>query len=292
MSYIIKRIDFNGYNFSFKKYKDGYIGTIRQSQPAPQNRANIYPECLNSTYIIELDSSFNILSNYLLDENIDLLPRYMNYCSGIEDSRLIDDKSLLCVSLDTNPNFRVEMAYVEFSNDTKKITNIIRLFIEGKENINQKNWLYLKKDNNFMYLLYFYNPIQIVSVDLETGKGTIIKSYNKPNIELNSTDGEFHGGASLYLEKNNKYLVSIRKVINHKFICNYWLLFDTDYELQGISEGFIFEVQDNIVSGYQMNMSLNIENDLLYASVSINDSFVNIYKYNINDVLSKIKLLN
>ena len=39
-----------------------------------------------------------------------------------------------------------------------------------------------------------------------TGKGFIIKSYYKENIILNSTDGEFHGGASLYLEKYNKYL--------------------------------------------------------------------------------------
>ena len=43
------------------------------------------------------------------------------------------------------------------------------------------------------------------------------------------------------------------------------------------------------MSSYQMNMSLNIENDLLYAAVSINDSFINIYKYNIDDILSLIK---
>jgi hypothetical protein len=291
MASIFKTIEFKGFNFSFKKHKNGYIGTIRQSIQAPKDRPSLYPECLNSTHIIELDSDFNILSSYLLDENKQLLPRYTNYCTGIEDSRLIDDKSLLCVSLDTNSNFKTEMTYVEFSNEEQKITKITRLYIEDKQGINQKNWLYLKKENDIMYLLYFYNPIQIVSLDLATGKGCIIKSYTKENIELNCNDGEFHGGACLYLEKTNKYLVSIRKITNHKFVSNYWLLFNDEYELEGISDSFIFEIKEDIEIGYQMNMSLHIENELLYAAVSINDTFVNIYKFNIDDVLSKIKLI-
>jgi len=290
MTSIFKRIEFKGINLSFKKYKNGYIGTIRQSIQAPKNRESLYPECLNSTYIIELDSNFNVLSSYLLDENKQLLPRYTNYSDGIEDSRLIDDKSLLCVSLDTNPYFKTEMAYVEFSNEEQKITKITRLYIENKQGINEKNWLYLKREKDIMYLLYFYNPIQIVSVDLVTGKGSIIKSYTKENTELNCNDGEFHGGACLYLEKTNKYLVSIRKITNHTFVSNYWLLFNDEYQLEGISDSFIFEIKE---SGgiYQMNMSLHIENDLLYAAVSINDTFVNIYKFNIDDVLSKIKFV-
>jgi hypothetical protein len=183
------------------------------------------------------------------------------------------------------------MAYVEFSNEEQKITKITRLYIEDKQGVNQKNWLYLKRKNDIMYLLYFYNPIQIVSVDLLTGKGSIVKSYTKENTQLNCNDGEFHGGACLYLEKFNKYLVSIRKITKHKFVSNYWLLFNHEYELEGISDSFIFELKEGTESNYQMNMSLHIECDLLYAAVSISDAFVNIYKFNIDDVLSKIKLI-
>ena len=286
----LKTIDFPGFNFSFKKsQKDIYIGMIRQNDTSREKTA-AYPEAFNLTYILELDSQFNIISSYLLNENLDLCPRYTNFTSGIEDARILDDNSFLCVSLDTNPYWKTEMVYSEFSNEEKKITKMLRLYLEGEEFRNQKNWLFFKKVENTMHLLYLYNPIQIISVDLVTGKSTILKSYIKENIDINSNECEFHGGSSVYLEKTNKYLVTIRKIVNHKFINNYWLLFDENYELCGISSPFLFEV-NNVEISYQMCMSLHIEEDLLYTAVSINDSFVNIYKFNINDIINNLQSL-
>jgi hypothetical protein len=285
---IFKKIDFPGFNFSFKKTKkDTYIGTIRQVDYF-REKPSQYPEVFNLTYILELDSEFNVISNYLLNENLDLLPKYTNYTSGIEDTRLLDNNTFICVSLYTNPNWKTEMVYCELSHEEKTITKMVRMHLEEEPYRNQKNWLFLNKVDNVIHLLYLYNPIQIISVDLLTGKGTIIKSYVKENIDINSNEYELHGGASVYLEKMNKYLVTIRKIKDHRFIDNYWLLFDEKYELVGISKPFIFEVID-VEINYQMCMSLHIENDLLYAAVSINDNFVNIYKFNIDDIIQNLQ---
>jgi len=42
---------------------------------------------------------------------------------------------------------------------------------------------------------------------------------------------------------------------------------------------------------YQMCMSLHVEEDLLYSAVSINDSFVNIYKFNINAIINNLYIV-
>jgi len=282
---LIRKIDFKGYSFSFKPFKNGYIGSIRQSF--------CNPDCYNSAYILQLDKNFNVLSSYLLNENVNLLPRFQNWSRGIEDSRLLDDKSLLCVSVDTNPHWKTEMAYVEFSNEEQIITKIVRLYVDGENGIvkNEKNWLFLNKTDDTMHLLYSYNPFQIISVDLNTGKGTIIKSYNKNNINLNS-----HGGYCIYINEINKYLVIVRNFVKNKnnhdeFINSSWLLFDDEYELCGISKPFLFEPDEVNLHGYQMCMSLHLENEILYSAVTINESIVNIYELNINEVLNSIEIV-
>jgi hypothetical protein len=288
---IIRKLDFPGYNFSFKKTENGYIGTIRKQTHG--ERCN-YPECHNSTYILHLNNDFNIISNYLLNENTELLPRFVNWSAGLEDARLLDDKSALCVSLDTNPHWKTEMAYFEFSNEEKKITKFVRFHVDGEEGMikNEKNWLFLNKTDDKMNLLYSYDPIQIISVDLNTGMGTIIKSYNKNNIKFNS-----HGGSCVFINKINKYLVTIRNYTknekgNDKYSNNYWLLFDHEYELCGISQPFVFETIEQFSdTPYQMCMTLYIENDILYSAVSIQDSFVNIYKFNIDEILHNIEII-
>jgi hypothetical protein len=241
-----------------------------------------------------MDKNFNILSNYLLNENINLLPRFQNWTTGIEDAKLIDDSSLICVSVDTNPYWKTEVAYVEFSYEEKEIKKIVRFYVDGEDGRikNEKNWLFLNRNNDEMHLLYSYNPIQIISVDLNTGKGKIIKSYNKNNISLNC-----HGGYCIFINKLNKYLVCVRNYNRNekgqdKFINNYWLLFDKEYELCGLSKPFIFELEKEYNPEdppYQMCMKLHIENDILYSAVSIDDAFINIYKFNINDIINNIE---
>jgi hypothetical protein len=281
---IYKKINFPGFNFSFQKTRDKYIGIIRNID---RNRTKIrtYPEAFNLCYILSLDEEFNVLSNYLLDENKNLINRFVNYTEGLEDARFVDEKSFLCVSLDTNPNFHTEMIYVEFCDIEQKIHRVVRLYLEGQENRNQKNWLYLKKENNKLELLFSSYPIQIISVDLSSGKGNVLKSY--PNPLLHLEDGEeLHGGSSVFLKNENKYLFVIRKIKKHKFICNYWMLLDENYDFIALSESFLFE--EKIEISYQMCMTLYVEDKLLYTSVSINDEFVNIYKFNLHDILSNL----
>lgn len=287
-----KKINFPGYNVSFKKTENGYIGTIRQTDNAFKSAG--YPECRNLTYILKLDNDFNVTSNYLLNENSDLLPRFMNWSCGLEDARLLDEKSLLCVSVDTNPYWKTEMAYVEFSNEEQKITKFVRFYLDGEEGIikNEKNWLFLNKNHDNMHLLYSYDPIQIISVDLNSGKGTIVKSYNKNNLKFSS-----HGGCCIFIKKINKYLVTIRNYIKNenghdKYNNNSWLLFDNEYELCGISQPFLFETIEQFShTPYQMCMSLHLENDILYSVVSVDDKFVNIHKFNIDEILNNIEII-
>ena len=97
------KINHDGFNLSCVSFEnEQYIATIRQQV---QTERNIYPECYNKCFILKLDSSFNILSSQLLDENIQGT-RFVSWSKGLEDCRLIDNKTLLCNSLDTNPEWK------------------------------------------------------------------------------------------------------------------------------------------------------------------------------------------
>lgn len=284
----MKKIEYEGYNLSCVKTKSTsreYISTIRQST-YPKN--GNYPECINRTIILYLDENFNIKESKILDETIDETinnKKYISYSEGIEDCRLIDESSLLCTVLHTNPYWKPEVCYIEFKNN--KITKQINLYIEGEQYTKiEKNWLFLKKSEDLsqIYVLYWYNPIKIGLIDINTGKGSIIKSYEMPN---NNQSNSPHGGASIYLESQNQYLVTIRNYENKKYKDNSWLLFDEEFNLLGKSDGFIFPVDYEI--SYQMCMSLILEEKNLYAFVTINELEVIIYSYDLNDVLNKIK---
>lgn len=301
-STIVKKYDFRAHTFSLikKNTNENYIGIMRQVDNSYLDKTHLYPECFNTAYMLELDSSFNVLSKNVLNQNKECLsvPRYVNWSCGIEDSRLLDESSLLSVSLDTNPHWKPEMVYIEISDEEKKITKLTRLYIEGKEMESQKNWLFLKKEDNRndnVHFLYFYNPFQIISVDLNTGKGHIIKTYNVPNMNLHS-----HGGACIYLEKRNEYLVLVRNyevnlnknASGHPMFANHcWLLFNDLYDLCGISEPFLFEMQDDTEIHFQICMSLilDVEGDCLYAPVTTNEKITSIYKLHLEEVLNVIR---
>jgi hypothetical protein len=274
----------SGFNMScfFNSSKKEYIATVRETIHQQH-----YPEAINKTKILYLNENFEIKSSYYLNENIDI--KHLSYSEGIEDCRLINEKSLLCTALHTNSHWKPEMCYVEFENN--KIKKLKQLYIEGQQYTKvEKNWLFLKKEENTIFCLYNYNPIQIISVDINTGKGNIIKEYNIPGVKLNS-----HGGACVYLEKHNKYLVIVRNVLNHQFQGNHFLLFDDSYDLQGVSDEFNFS---DFKGYYQMCMSLIVKTDentneqILYAFVGVNDNACYIYDYKLHDILEKCHPIN
>jgi len=274
------KINHEGFNLSCVSFEnEQYIATIRQQV---QTERNIYPECYNKCFILKLDSSFNVLSSQLLDENIQG-NRFVSWSKGLEDCRLIDNKTLLCNSLDTNPAWKSEVCYAEFEN--YKISKLVPLYIDGEQYVRpEKNWLLLKKEGNIFYFFYWYNPFQILSVDMSTGKGVKILSYDVPGLSLNS-----HGGACIYLEKEGKYLVLIRNFGCKYFENNKWLLLDEDFYLKGISDNFTFKNNDY---NCEFCTSLILKNNILHIFVSINDAEIFVYTIELNDILSNIKPVN
>jgi len=282
---IKKIIDHPGFSVSAFPLENGYLVTMRQ-QNLKKRIIGVYPECLNETSILHLDNDFNLLSVNILNEERVGIPIFRSYTKGVEDCRLIDEGSFLCSSLDTNEHWKPEVCYCEFSNN--KITKLLKLFIDGEQYTRiEKNWLFLKRENNNLLLLYWYNPFKIVSVDLDSGCGKIVKEYSIPNLNLNA-----HGGACIYLEAEDKYLVVIRNFVvnSYKFRNNQWLLLDNNFMLIGISNEFIFPVNSEF--NYQMCMSLIIKSSenkrLLYAIVSIDETNNYIYEYDLNNVLNDI----
>jgi hypothetical protein len=286
MSFKYKKVlfDCNGYNMScfFNSQKNEYIATIRETTDQ-----TYYPETINKTKILYLNENFDIKSSCYLNENISI--KHLSYSEGIEDCRLINEKSLLCTALHTNAHWKPEMCYVEFENN--EITKLKQLYIEGQQYTKiEKNWLFLKKQDNYIFCLYYYNPFQIISIDTDTGKGTIIKEYNVPGVQLKS-----HGAASVYLKHCNKYLVAIRNISNHKFEGNHFLVFSDEYDLLAISDNFYFS---DTKDSYQMCMSLILKNNedncepIINAFVSVNDKDCYIYEFKLNDILEKCYPIN
>lgn len=275
------KINHEGYSLSCIPFGDEqYMASIRQSKL----KNGGYPEIFNETFILLLDSSFNVVSSNLLDENIESEnnPRYTSFSKGIEDSRLITEKTLICTSLDTNPNWKPEMCFVEFENF--KISKILPLYIDGKQYTSpEKNWVLLKKENNIYYFLYWYNPFKIISVDILTGKGTVILSYDVPGISLNA-----HGGNCIYLEKEKKYLVLVRNFTGYLYQNSTWLLLDEDFYLKGISDNFHFHFNDNL----EFCTSLIMKSNILHAFVSVGQCESYVFKYDLNDILLTIKPIN
>uniref|UniRef100_A0A6C0B1A2 Uncharacterized protein n=1 Tax=viral metagenome TaxID=1070528 RepID=A0A6C0B1A2_9ZZZZ len=303
-----KKIDFYGFNLSClqKSNGKGYIATIRQCinsgdcgvkliEPAKDADKSewdayrtatslAYPQTINKTFYLDLNNNFDvIIARELFETNI---PVYSSFSKGIEDCRLIDEKSLLCVCLSSNPNWKSEMCYAEF--EENKIKRLQQLYIEEEQySKNEKNWLFLKKqDDNHIICLYHYNPLKVISVNIHTGKSKVIKEYTIKDKKLTS-----HGGACVYLDKINKYLVTIRNVSYGKFFGNQFLLLNDLFELEGISEVFNFP---NCEGLYQMCMSLIInKNDknqeVVHAFVGVDNRTCFIYEGLLDDILTNCR---
>jgi hypothetical protein len=275
--------------FSMYERDDQYLILFRRRICNPNQ--NVNPSVFNTAFLATYDKNLNLLSETELSDSD--RPTHMSYTTGIEDSRFIDEKSLLCVCCDSNPFWKPEMCHVSFSNKVEKLTP---LYIEGMPRQIQKNWLFLKRHSDEeIDLLYWCDPFQIVRANTRTGQCNIIKSYKVDGLALNA-----HGGSSIFLEPTkvpveyeNKILVNIRlfeqrpDISYQTYTHSNWILLDLDYNLVGISEPFKWSDEQ-----YEINTSLCIQDQYLLAPVIFNEMNKYIYKLPLLEVLGSIHQLS
>jgi hypothetical protein len=275
ISYIKKKqIEFPGYNLSFivnPKNSKQYLATVRQIKKYPMEEE--YPTCHSRVIFLVLDSSFEIINHEELLEKY-TRTRHVSYTTGIEDCRLISDKYLSGVCLDTNEKWQPEMCLARLDNS---LLELVPLSLEGDENP-QKNWLFLDQTEYSMNMIHSYDPLQIVSVEKATGISKIIHLRKIFNI----SDFEVHGGACVYLE--NKYLVLVRLVRNHDYCGSMWFMMNKQYKLLGLSPVFVFDKTFK----YEMCMSLVQQKDSIFASVSFDDLYMYIYEFSLDSIVSSM----
>lgn len=279
--------------FSLYKTESEYLMLMRHR--ISNENPNVNPSVFNTTYIMRYDTNMNKQNNtQLIDTN---RPTHRSYTTGIEDSRFIDDKSFLCVCCDSNPFWKPEMCYVSFSLDTSTVEKLTPLYIEGIPRKTEKNWLFLKRYSDTQIdMLYWCNPFKIVRADIITGSTRIIKEFSVEGITLNA-----HGGASIFLEPGtvpveyeNKYLVSIRLFeLKPNWPCetythSQWILLDSEYNFIGISTPYKWDHDKS----YEINTSLHIKDDILLATVVLNETNKYIYKLDMNDIFESIEMFN
>jgi len=276
------KICHEGFNMSIIEHPDhprDYLATIRDKF----NTSYEYPSIENIVYLVHLDSTFQVIHSKKLEDP--LRKRHESFTTGFEDCRLIDGNMMTGVLLDNTDQWVPEMCLCNFDRTTYKIDKMIVFNTDigdGGEKKPEKNWLVLNRNTTKLFMLYSYDPLRVMSVDIETGDSRLIhfqKIFNLENCQV-------HGGGVVYIEKERKYLVNVRVVNDNKYQFSLWLLLNQQYKLTGMSEGFLFSNNESSnTPNYEMCMSLIEKNDFIYASVSINDSEIFIYEFSLDDLL-------
>jgi len=284
VSHFKTKINFDGFNMSFIVHPENpntFLATIRQVGKFESHR----PEYYNKTFLLELSHDFQVLSSKQLKE--ETRKTFRSHSMGVENCRLINDKFMTSVALDTTPESVPEMCFCEISTDEDMIKNVKTLTYDRIEGKPEKDWLvfkYLEKQN-VIHILHSYDPIKVISINTRDGHSQLLSM--KRIFKL--TNCEVHGGACVYLPHLKQYLVIVRVIQDHKYILSHWILFNELYTYIGISPAFRFE-PTNKKENDEMCMGLvyREEDNCLLSSVSINGKNVNIYGFNINTILDEI----
>lgn len=279
------KIYHEGFNMSLIVHPDNknhYLGTIR-------TKVNLvgydYPTIENNVYLLKLDSSFQVTESHRLDEP--KRKKYESYTTGLEDCRLINDKMMTGVLLDNNEHWMPQMCLCDIDRHNYKINKITVFDANNGEPKPEKNWLVLHATSTVLFMIHSYDPLRIMSVNIETGNSHVVhfqKIFNLDNCDV-------HGGACVYLEEHKRYLVNIRIVNDHKYMFSYWVLLTEQYKMCGMSKAFVFSEKTHD-SYYEMCMSLLVKNGFLYASVSIDDCDVFVYEFSLTEILKNTSFEN
>jgi len=278
-------IPVKGFNMSLVKTSTGYAGTLRRQTILPLRNPR-YPEVENTLIWLDFTPDFLLVSVRELKDGT-THTKHMNFTRGPEDVRLVTSSQGLGVSLDTNGQFRIEMALVDLSStELKKVTPL--QFAESQRA--EKNWILLRcVSPTRWHLLYSANPIKVLELDTLSGNCQVFTQHPTPLHE--ST----HNGAAVCLP-TGQYLVAVRSKQGHSYLHSRFMLLDATYAVLGFSEPFRFLYSDEYrnddgtyrTGPYEMCMSLWIEGDVLYASVSINDATNYILEYSLEGIVKKL----
>ena len=282
------KIDFEGFNMSMLPHPERpthFLATIRQVEHYSHES---YPQAYNRTFLLELDSLFRVVEANEMKEVATSRKIHRSYSIGLEDCRLINEHFMTAVTLDTNDDWLPEMSLCNITHQNGEITKVQPLHFGGDEDekFAEKNWLVLKymERNGSIHLIHSYDPLRIVSVDINNGYSSLISM--KRIFHLNGC--EIHGGACIYLSHKKQYLVAVRVVQHHKYMFSHWILLNDLYTYVGISERFYFEPYTEKKYEMCMSLTLNETNKKLFASVSIDDTDVYVYEYMLEDILNMI----
>lgn len=283
------KIDYEGFNMSMIIHPENsshFLATIRQVEHVQHDA---YPQSYNRTFLLELDSLFRVIKADELKEINTSRKIHRSYSIGIEDCRLMNENLMTAVTLDTNDEWLPEMSLCNIDYKTHKLIKVQPLHFGGDDDVKsaEKNWLVLKylERNGSIHLIHSYDPLRIVSVDINNGYSSLISM--KRIFHLNGC--EIHGGACIYLSHLKQYLVAVRVVQEHLYMFSHWILLNDLYTFVGISGRFYFEPYSEKKYEMCMSLTLNETNKRLFASVSINDNDVYVYEYMLEDILNTIE---
>lgn len=282
-----QKIQHEGHNLSFIVHPDHpaqYLAII-------QNKMNVfgydYTITEHVTHLLRMDHMFQILETTRMNERTGR-KTFNDECCGIEVCSLITETYMTARLMDNNEKLTPTMALCHFDISNGIVDNIVELksTFKKKEKTGKK-WLLLQKTEDALIMIHSYDPLRIITANIETGATDLVhfqKIFNLKKCEI-------EGGASVYCDTYNKYLVNVRIVNDGVYVYSLWLLLSDTYKLCGMSKPFVFSFADEIKNAEKCTCLL-IKNELLYASVTINDEDVFIYEYLLQDVYNKTTVGN
>jgi len=268
------KIPVPGYNACILPSEQGYIGLIRQTKWI--NPQGTYPQGEDIIWYFTLGHNASCESKQLID-TLDR-PKYLSWSKGIEDPRLLTPSSFLGVTLDTNNRWKPEISYIQFDSESGSITKVQPLSIENLPLRIEKNWILLEHKDGYAHLLYSMNPIHVLRVDLDSGKGQTLCEH--PGLSFST-----HNGASVPLPTGG-FLITVREKDGSGYKHSFWIKLRSDYTLEAVSKPFVFNTDGG--KHYEMCMSLHIEGSELVACLGMDDVSAYIYRLPLESVLASL----
>lgn len=217
-----------------------------------------YDKTITLNKIIVLDNFFNPVA----EKNLKTEFNNESY-NGVEDVRLFSFNNKIyyigsAFNINTN-NIEIVSDIFDFYNDYQYNLNFIKPTFQTSNSC-EKNWVFLKNNNNELNVVYKWNPIYICKIDYETKTLNLVKENNNIPGFFNKIRGSTNG-----VEYDNKiwFIVHFQKNVNNNSKNAYLhnlVVFDKDMNLLGYSKSFNFE--NNLVE-YCIGMEVNSKNNFV-----------------------------
>lgn len=251
---------------------DHYLATFEIKQ---SNAGFDIPETEHEVILYHLDENMIIIEEHKLINNIN---KTDSNEFGIKHCILLNDTLML----GTNVSWNEEM-YL-FHLEKEKIVKAIPL------NLSQNVFILLHHKMTKLFGIYSYNPIQVLSIDVDTGNTQIVNMQRVLDIK----DSVVTSGRSVYVEKKKVYLLNVRleSTVTNEYMYSLWMTFTPRFKLEKMSKPFLFHNKNsnrshglhNWKPSSEFCTGLILKNETVTACVTIgNESFVN--TYDVNNIL-------